>query len=81
MTQNEHVYATCCRPEVAGDVISGQNVKTIECYVVLNFEVGGFISFRDIKKIHFVTANRPLQFRAYAKWMMVDIVRLLTILH
>ena len=52
MTQN----ATCCRPEVAGDVISGKNVKTIECYDVLNFEVASFISFRDIKKNHFVTA-------------------------
>ena len=29
----------CCRPEVAGDVISGENVKTIEGYPLLNFEV------------------------------------------
>ena len=28
MTQNEHGYAKCCRPEVDGDVISGRNVKT-----------------------------------------------------
>ena len=26
-------------PEVAGDVISGENVKTIEGYAVLDFEV------------------------------------------
>ena len=55
MTQNELVYAICCRPEVAGDVIPGENVKTIEGYAVLNFEVASFSSFRDIKN-HFVTA-------------------------
>ena len=38
MTQNEHVYAICCRPEVAGDVISGENVKTGKGYTMLNFE-------------------------------------------
>ena len=42
--QIEHVYAICCRPEVACDVISGENVKTFEGYVALNFEKK---SFRD----------------------------------
>ena len=56
MTKNEHVYAICCRLEVAGDVLSGENVKTIEGFAVLNFEVAGFSSFRDIPKNHFVTA-------------------------
>ena len=45
MTKNEHVYVTCCRPEVAGDVISGENIKTIEGYALLNFEaaiISGF---------------------------------------
>ena len=51
MTQNEQGYAICCRPEVAGDVISGENVKTIEGYAALNFEAASFSSFRDIKKI------------------------------
>ena len=46
----EHVYAICGRPEVADDVISHQNVKTIEGYVVVNFEVTSFISFRFLKK-------------------------------
>ena len=47
MAPNEHVYAICCRPEVAGDVIYGfKNVKTIEGYTKLNFEVGSFSSFR-----------------------------------
>ena len=49
MTQNEHVYAICCRPEVAGDVISGENAKTVEGYAVLNFEVASLCSFRDIQ--------------------------------
>ena len=35
MTQNQHVYAICCQPEIAGDVISGQNVKTVGGYVVV----------------------------------------------
>ena len=38
MTQIEHVFAICCRPEVADDVVSGDNVKIIEGYAVLNFE-------------------------------------------
>ena len=53
MTKNEHVYAVCCRPEVAGDVILGESVKTIEGYAVLNFEVATFSSFRDIFKKSF----------------------------
>ena len=32
MTKNEQVYATCCRLEVADDVISSENVKTTEGY-------------------------------------------------
>ena len=50
MTQIEHVYAICCRPEVDGDVISSYNVKTSEGYDVLNLEVTSFSSFREIKK-------------------------------
>ena len=51
MTPNEHVYAICCRPEVAGDVIFGENVNTIETDAVLNVEVASFSSFPDIQKI------------------------------
>ena len=54
--KNEDVYAICCRPEVAGDVISGESVKTIEYYAALNFEVASFSSFRDIPKKYFATA-------------------------
>ena len=56
MIQNEHVYVICCQSEVAAGVISDENVKTIEGYVGLNFEVASFSSFRDIKKNHFVAA-------------------------
>ena len=45
MTKNEHVYAIFCRPELAGDVISGGNVKTIESYVLLDFEAASASSF------------------------------------
>ena len=47
MTQNENVYAIYCWPEVAGDVISGGNVKTIEGYVVLNLEAASISSFQE----------------------------------
>ena len=43
MTQTEHAYATWCRPEVAGDVISGRKAKTIEGYDVLNFETASLV--------------------------------------
>ena len=51
MTKNVHVCALCFRPEVVYD-ISGQNVKTIEGYIVVHFEVDSSSSFR-----HFVTAG------------------------
>ena len=35
-------YVSCCRPDVAGDVISGENVKTVKGHAVLNFEVASF---------------------------------------
>jgi hypothetical protein len=47
MTQNEHVYAIYCRPEVDGDVISGENLKTTKSYVVLNFEATSINSYRE----------------------------------
>ena len=39
LAKNEHVYVIWCWPEVDGDVISGQNAKTVGKYVVVNFEV------------------------------------------
>ena len=48
ITQNWHVCAMCCRTKVDCDVISGRNVKTMDCYVVVNIEVA---NFQYIKKI------------------------------
>ena len=53
MTQNEQVGTICYQLEVAGDVISGENVKTVQACVVLNFEVASISSFRDIRKKSF----------------------------
>ena len=47
MTQTEHVYANSCRPEVAGDVISGENIKTTEVYALLNVEAASIRCFRE----------------------------------
>ena len=46
MTQNEHVDAILCRPEIVVDVLSSGNVKTIKGYVVLNFEAVSLSCFR-----------------------------------
>ena len=45
ITQIEHVIAICCRPEVGGDVVSGESVKTVEGYAVLNFEAASVSSY------------------------------------
>ena len=50
MGQNLHICMICCRPDVVYDVISGRNVKTVEGYYVVNFEVATSNSFRDLKK-------------------------------
>ena len=52
MTQNEHVRVIC-RPEVAGDVSSGGNVKTVEHYALLYFEAASIGSFRENKNQSF----------------------------
>ena len=62
-TQNEYIYAICCRREIAGDIISGGNVSTIEGYAVLYFEAASFSSFRDIPKNHFVAAKADIDDR------------------
>ena len=50
-------HAICCRPEVDDDVISGRNVKTIECYVVVDFEVSSSsVVSKIFPRINFVTA-------------------------
>ena len=55
-TQNEDVYAIRCRPEAADDIISGENVKTIQGYAVLNFEISRIRSFGE-------NHNQPFVFR------------------
>ena len=52
MTQNEHVYTICFRSEVAGDVISDENIKSVEGYDKLAFEAAIISSFREIKISH-----------------------------
>ena len=47
MTHNEHIYAIYCRPEVADDVISSQNVETFWDYFAVTLWVGSFSSFRE----------------------------------
>ena len=42
-----NVYAICCWPEVASDVVSGGNVKTTKGYALLNFEAAWFSNFRE----------------------------------
>ena len=39
MTPNEHVYAIYCQPEVADDVISGEDAETFQKYVYINVSV------------------------------------------
>ena len=53
MTKNSHVCAICCRLEVYCNVISGQNAKTVEGYIVVNFEVASSSSIRDFPKLLF----------------------------
>ena len=45
MTKTEHVSVICCRPEVAGEVVSGANVQTFGGHAVQNFEDASIISF------------------------------------
>ena len=58
MTQNEHVYTISCRPEVAGGVIFGENVRTVEVYAALYSEVACVSSLRDIPKQSFRDGHR-----------------------
>ena len=49
LPQNKHVYAICCLLEVAGCVISGGNVQTIEDYAVLNLNIDDSIKQKHIR--------------------------------
>ena len=47
--------ADCCRPEVDSDVISGQNVGTIQVNIVTKFECPSSNRLGAIRSAHFVT--------------------------
>ena len=48
MTNNGHIYAICCRPDVADDVVCVGWMWTIEGYEAANSEIGSSSRFRDI---------------------------------
>ena len=52
MTPND-VYEIGYRLEVDDDTISGRNVKAIKGYIIANFQVANFSTFRDIPKRSF----------------------------
>ena len=58
MTQNEYVCAIFCRPEAAGDFISGVNVKTIGGYFVLNFEAASIFPSKSKSAIYVMRRRR-----------------------
>ena len=63
MTKNEHVYAICSRQNIAGGVISGRNVKTIEGYGELKFEVAIALVVSEIfQKDNFVTLKLAMYY-------------------
>ena len=37
VTENQHIIATGGRPEEAGDIMSGHDVKSMQCYQLGNF--------------------------------------------
>ena len=47
MTQKWTRLCDLLQPEVVGDVISGENVKTIKGYAVLNFVAANISNFRE----------------------------------
>ena len=47
MTQNRHICAICCRPEVDCGDISGRNVRTIVVYILVNLEIASSSRFQD----------------------------------
>ena len=63
MIQNEHVYAICCRPEVAGDVIYGEDVQTFRYFVCVcvNLWAASFSSFQEHRNQPFNVMRRRRQ--------------------
>ena len=79
MTQNWHGCAICCQLEVGGDVISGTNEKTIEDYVVVNFEAASSTSSLWDGTVEAVHIDDNIMWNAYAsvlhkKWKIIKII-------
>ena len=88
-TEDEYVCAICCRPEVAGDVISGENLQTTECYRVKNFEAASICSFQESQnkpcavgqlEPHFEVKEQKLSNRSQKrrKWLNLVIVEVVS---
>ena len=58
LMHHKRAYAIFCRPEVAGDVISSANAKTMKGYAAVSFKAASISSFRKkIKTSHFRNAS------------------------
>ena len=60
MTQNLHVCAICCRPQVDNDVMSGVAVDNVGADVPIKFGGSRSNGFRDIRGAAFVSNERIL---------------------
>ena len=58
MTQNLHVCAICCRPEVDNDVISGVAVDNVGMDVLIKLGNSRSNGLRDIPGADFVSNER-----------------------
>ena len=58
MTQNLHVYAICCRPEIDNDIISGRAVDNAGTDVPTKFGDSRSNGFGDIRGADFVSNER-----------------------
>ena len=47
MYKHRRDHSICCRPEVAGGIVLGCDVKAVEGHVVANFEVASCSIFGD----------------------------------
>ena len=65
--------ADCSRPEVASDVISGQNVGTIQVNIVTKFEGPSSNRLGAIRSAHFVTTTATTTATEYASHAMTPI--------
>ena len=55
MIKHEHAYSISCRPEAAGGIVLSCDAKTVQCYVLVNFEVAICSIFRYNRNKYFLT--------------------------